>query len=43
VALAAEERTFTWRLGDILLVDNEVIAHGRRPFTGERAIDVAMA
>lgn len=42
-ALAAEERTFTWRLGDILLIDNEVISHGRRPFTGERAIDVAMA
>lgn len=42
-ALAAEEHTFTWRQGDILLVDNEVIAHGRRPFSGERAIDVAMA
>lgn len=42
-ALAAEERTFTWRRGDILLVDNEVIAHGRQPFTGDRAIDVAMA
>ena len=42
-ALAAEERVFAWRQGDILLVDNEVIAHGRHPFTGERAIDVAMA
>jgi hypothetical protein len=42
-ALQAEERTFTWRQGDIVLVDNEVIAHGRRPFSGERAIDVAMA
>lgn len=42
-ALAAEECTFAWRQGDILLIDNEVIAHGRRPFTGERAIDVAMA
>jgi len=28
---------------DIVLIDNEVIAHGRRPFSGERAIDVAMA
>lgn len=42
-ALEAEEHTFSWRRGDILLLDNEVIAHGRRPFTGERAIDVAMA
>lgn len=42
-ALAAEECLFAWRQGDILLIDNEVIAHGRRPFTGERAIDVAMA
>jgi alpha-ketoglutarate-dependent taurine dioxygenase len=42
-ALAAEETTFDWRRGDILLVDNEVIAHGRRPFTGERVIHVALA
>lgn len=42
-ALEAEEHAFAWRRGDILLVDNEVIAHGRRPFSGERAIDVAMA
>jgi len=42
-ALRAEEHAFRWRRGDILLVDNEVIAHGRRPFSGERAIDVAMA
>lgn len=42
-ALQAEEHAFAWRQGDILLVDNEMIAHGRRPFTGERAIDVAMA
>ena len=42
-ALRAEETTFRWALGDILLVDNEVIAHGRRRFTGERVIHVAMA
>jgi len=42
-ALEGEEHTFAWRRGDVVLVDNEVIAHGRRPFSGERAIDVAMA
>jgi hypothetical protein len=42
-ALEAEETMFDWRVGDILLVDNEVIAHGRRPFVGERVIHVAMA
>ena len=42
-ALRAEETTFRWGQGDILLVDNEVIAHGRRSFTGERVIHVAMA
>ena len=42
-ALNAEETIFTWRPGDILLIDNEVIAHGRRPFVGSRRICVALA
>ncbi len=42
-ALEAEEHAFAWRRGDVVLIDNEVVAHGRRPFSGERAIDVAMA
>jgi alpha-ketoglutarate-dependent taurine dioxygenase len=28
--------------GDVLLLDNIAVAHGRRPFTGERLIAVAM-
>jgi alpha-ketoglutarate-dependent taurine dioxygenase len=33
---------FPWREGDVLMVDNMLVAHGRRPFTGERKIAVAM-
>ncbi len=40
---AAREVVFTWRQGDILLLDNSRIAHGRRPFIGDRAIYVGMA
>jgi len=40
---AAREVVFTWRQGDILLLDNNRIAHGRRPFRGDRAIYVGMA
>lgn len=29
---------FTWRHGDILLVDNFLVAHGREPYTGPRRI-----
>ncbi len=32
-----------WRAGDVLLIDNVLIAHGRRPFTGARRVLVAMA
>lgn len=32
-----------WRSGDVLVVDNERLAHGRRPFTGPRRIVVAMS
>jgi hypothetical protein len=43
---AAIERVawqFTWQEGDLLLLDNEAVAHGRRPFRGERRVEVAMA
>ena len=33
---------FAWRAGDLLLVDNLLMAHGRRPYRGERLILVAM-
>ncbi len=40
--LAAEETLFTWRTGDVLVVDNQAIAHGRRPFKGKRQIMVSL-
>lgn len=33
---------FPWREGDILMVDNMLVAHGRQPFVGTRKIVVAM-
>jgi alpha-ketoglutarate-dependent taurine dioxygenase len=32
-----------WRPGDLLLIDNVLVGHGRRPYTGERRILVAMS
>ncbi|TDD94829.1 TauD/TfdA family dioxygenase [Actinomadura rubrisoli] len=32
-----------WRRGDLLIIDNVLTAHGRRPFTGDRRVLVAMA
>jgi alpha-ketoglutarate-dependent taurine dioxygenase len=34
---------FTWERGDVLMLDNMLTAHARRPFVGERKILVAMA
>ena len=33
---------FPWRQGDILMVDNMLVAHGRNPYVGPRKILVAM-
>ena len=41
--LAAEETTFPWQAGDVMLCDNHRIAHGRRPYTGERQVLVTLA
>ncbi len=41
-AYAAEEIAFDWQKGDILFVDNWRVAHGRKPFTGDRRIIVSM-
>jgi len=42
-AYLSEEVTFNWIAGDILLIDNMLVAHGRRPFTGPREVLVAMS
>ncbi len=34
---------FTWQAGDIMLLDNMLMAHGRSPFEGKRRVLVAMA
>jgi len=35
-AFRAAEVRFAWEAGDVLLLDNMLMAHGRRPFTGPR-------
>lgn len=32
-----------WQAGDLLLIDNMLVGHGRRPFTGPRRVLVAMS
>jgi alpha-ketoglutarate-dependent taurine dioxygenase len=40
--LRAETVAFRWGAGDVLLVDNMLTAHGRRPFSGPRRVVVGM-
>lgn len=42
-AYAAETRSFPWRRGDVLVVENMLAAHGREPFTAPRRILTAMS
>jgi len=42
-AYASEERCFRWRVGDVLLIENMRIAHGRRPYEGTRRVLVGMS
>ena len=37
------EVTFPWQAGDVLVIDNIMVMHGRKPFTGPRRVLVAMA
>ncbi|NJK50528.1 TauD/TfdA family dioxygenase [Candidatus Gracilibacteria bacterium] len=38
-----EAITFPWKEGDILMLDNMLVAHGRKPFVGTRKVLVGMA
>jgi len=42
-AYQQEKITFPWQEGDILLLDNMSVAHGRAPYSGDRKILVGMA
>ncbi|WP_372094845.1 TauD/TfdA family dioxygenase [Tistrella mobilis] len=42
-AYAAEMLCFPWMRGDVLMLDNMLMTHGRAPFSGPRRILVAMA
>jgi amino acid adenylation domain-containing protein len=37
------QTSFSWQKGDIIMLDNMLAAHGRKPFVGQRKIVVAMA
>ena len=41
-AYEAETVAFRWERGDLLMMDNMLVAHGRRPYAGKRRILVAM-
>lgn len=42
-AYAESAADLAWTTGDLLVVDNERMAHGRRPFQGPRRVIVAMS
>ena len=42
-ACKKSERLFSWQAGDLLMLDNMLAMHGRKPFEGDRRVLVAMA
>src|SRR5262249_42308971 len=42
-AYAKASVAFPWEEGDVVMLDNMLVAHGRRPFAGARKVVVAMA
>jgi alpha-ketoglutarate-dependent taurine dioxygenase len=42
-ACTKSEVLFPWQAGDLLILDNILAMHGRKPFAGERRVLVAMA
>jgi amino acid adenylation domain-containing protein len=42
-AYEQEKVIFPWQNGDVLLLDNMSMAHGRQPYTGKREVVVSMA
>lgn len=42
-AYEAEKTTFDWLAGDVLMVDNMMVAHGRESFEGERRVLTGMS
>jgi alpha-ketoglutarate-dependent taurine dioxygenase len=43
VAMTEESVAFSWNEGDILLIDNSLVMHSRRPYTGQRRILASIA
>jgi alpha-ketoglutarate-dependent taurine dioxygenase len=41
---AIEKNTvsFPWRRGDLMVVDNRLVGHGRNPYSGDRRVLVTM-
>lgn len=42
-AYAQSAIAFPWQTGDVVMLDNLLVAHGRTPFSGDRKVIVAMA